>query len=266
MELYDAIFYRKSIRNYTNKNIKSSLMEEVKNICSNITYLNENLNIKAHIVDRGHLIQFLLGKACEVKAPHYLVITSNKGEKTLENIGYVAEEILLKMTSLGIATCWLKCNLKREDILEFIDLDEIDIDDEEYEYKIENPYAIIAFGYADKQERLFRSINSDPDRKRLKKICKKIDRKWVKVLNAVRVAPSIKIIQPWIFYAKDYGFDIYEEKSKKYLVQDSKISMGIALKHFDIACKKFGIDVKFETIDTKRKRGKNYIISIMEDR
>ena len=52
MELYDAIFYRKSIEFYSTKPITESLMKEVKKLCSNITYLNSNLNIKAHVIDR----------------------------------------------------------------------------------------------------------------------------------------------------------------------------------------------------------------------
>ena len=265
MELYDAIFYRKSIRNYSNKSIKSSLMEEVKSLCSNITSLNEDLNIKAHIVERGHLIQFLMGKSCEIKAPHYLVITSNKGDNYLENVGYVGEEILLKLTSLGIATCWLKCELKRDDIIEFIELDEIEEDDEEYENKIESPYAIIAFGYAEKKEILFRSEENEPNRKKIKKVCKKIDRKWVKVLKAVRVAPSIKNSQPWVFYSTKYGFDLYEEKPKKNMELNSKISIGAALKHFEIACKNFDMDFNFEKLNVKKKRGKKYILSIVHN-
>jgi len=265
MELYDAIFYRKSIRNYSNKSIKSSLMEEVKSLCSNITCLNEDLNIKAHIVERGHLIQFLMGKSCEIKAPHYLVITSNKGDNYLENVGYVGEEILLKMTSLGLATCWLKCELKRDDISEFIQLDEIEEDDEEYENKIEKPYAIIAFGYAEKKETLFRTAKCEPDRKRLKKVCKKIDRKWIKVLKAVRVAPSIKNTQPWVFYSTNSGFDLYQEKPKKNIESNSKISIGTALKHLEIACKNFDMKFNFEKLEPKRKRGKSYIISIVDN-
>ena len=41
------------------KTLKPSL-EEIKNISSNITYLNKDLNIKAHVVERGHLIHFLM--------------------------------------------------------------------------------------------------------------------------------------------------------------------------------------------------------------
>ena len=115
MELYDAIFYRKSTRKYSNKKVKEGLLEEVKNVCSQITYLNKELDIKAHVVDRGHLVHFLMGKKCKVKAPHYIIVTSNKGNDYLQNIGFAMEEVVLKLTTLGLATCWLECNIKRED-------------------------------------------------------------------------------------------------------------------------------------------------------
>ena len=71
MELYDAIFYRKSIEFYSTKPITEFLMEEVKKLCSNITYLNSNLNIKAHVIDRGHLINFSTHNKIQIKAPTY---------------------------------------------------------------------------------------------------------------------------------------------------------------------------------------------------
>lgn len=36
------------------------------------------------------------------------------------------EEVVLKLTTLGLATCWLECNIKREDILEFVQLKDSD--------------------------------------------------------------------------------------------------------------------------------------------
>ena len=124
MELYDALFYRKSIKSYSNKMIKRPLLEEIKRLCGNITYLNNDLNIKAHLIERGHLIHFLLGKESGVKAPHYILITSNKGEDYLQNIGFAIEKLILELTCLGVGTTWLKCKLKKEDIKEFIQLDE----------------------------------------------------------------------------------------------------------------------------------------------
>ncbi|RDY25315.1 hypothetical protein CHL78_018825 [Romboutsia weinsteinii] len=262
MELYDAIFYRKSTRSYSNRKIKEALIDNVRGLCNNVNYLNNNLNIKVHPIERGHLIHFLMGKECKVKAPHYIVITSNKGEDYLQNVGYIGEEIILKLTSLGIATCWLECDLKRDDILEFIDLDEIDEEDEDRESKLEHPCAIIAFGYPEKTKELFRSKKSSVDREKVKDFSKRVDRKWSSILEVVRYAPSIRNEQPWMFYNDKRGFHLYEKKPKKHIEDSSKISMGIALKHFDIACKNSNIEVEYKKVEAKKRLGKKYFMTV----
>ena len=271
MELYDAIFYRKSTRKYSNKKVKEGLLEEVRNVCSQITYLNKELDIKAHVVDRGHLVHFLMGKKCKVKAPHYIIVTSNKGNDYLQNIGYAIEEVVLKLTTLGLATCWLECNIKREDILEFVELADLGeeqnntiVDPEEKdegleEVNLEQPYSIIAFGYPEENETLFR-INKDVDRKRMNHVCRKLDKNLEKIVEALRWSPSMKNSQPWILYNKSNMVHLYEEKQKKN-IKDNKISMGIALRHFDIACNKFGLEVDYSKIDVKKRMAKEYYIT-----
>ena len=271
MELYDAIFYRKSTRKYSNKKVKESLLEEVKNACSQITYLNKDLNIKAHVVDRGHLVQFLMGKNCKVKAPHYIIITSNNGEDYLQNIGFAMEEVVLKLTTLGLATCWLECNIKREDILEFVELSDSELDNQENdeaiksedkkdELNLEQPYSIIAFGYPEGNVKLFRN-DKDTDRKRINHVCKKINKDIEKIVESVRWAPSMKNSQPWVLY-NDYNMiHLYEEKQKKNLKGINKISMGIALRHIDIACKEFELEVDYSSINAKKRIGKEYYIT-----
>ena len=264
MELYDAIFYRKSTRKYSNKKVKEGLLEEVKNACSQITYLNKELDIKAHVVDR-------MGKKCKVKAPHYIIVTSNKGNDYLQNIGFAMEEVVLKLTTLGLATCWLECNIKREDILEFVQLKDSDEEkndtivkseeknEESKNVNLEQPYSIIAFGYPDEDEKLFRT-NKDVDRKRISHVCRKLDKNLEKIVEALRWAPSVKNSQPWILYNNSNMVHLYEEKQKKN-IKDNKISMGIALRHFDIACNKFGLEVDYSKIDVKKRMAKEYYIT-----
>lgn len=264
MELYDAIFYRKSIRKYSNKKVTGQLMEEVKKISSDITYLNSDLDIKAHVVERGHLIHFLMGKKCKVKSPHYLLVTSTKGENYLENIGFAVEELVLQLATLGLATCWLECDLKREDIIEVIDVKEIEAEEsdeqEDSKENLEYPCVLIAFGYGEESEKLFR-VEDDIDRKSIKQVCKKIDKKYSNIIEAVRLAPSIKNIQPWVIYNDIDGLSIYEEKQKKNISDMSKVSMGIALRHLDIACRKNGMPVRYENLNKKNKIGKKYYIT-----
>ena len=263
MELYDAIFYRKSIEFYSTKPITESLMKEVKKLCSNITYLNSNLNIKAHVIDRGHLINFSTRNKIQIKAPHYILITSNKGENYLENTGYALQGVTLEMACLGLGTTWLKCMLTRDEVEEFVNLDKIkDKDESEIEY----PQAIIAFGYPQEGEALFRSSSAIHDRHKMKHICKTYDEKWFNALNALRVAPSINNCQPWTLEERENGFDLFENEHKKRLELDkySKISMGIALKHFEIGCEHDNINIEYRKFDVQDKRRKVYFISILE--
>lgn len=281
MELYDAIFYRKTVKNYSNKNISKHLMEQVKEICSDITYLNKELNIKAHVIERGHLVHFLMDKKNRVKAPHYIVVTSNEGEDYLQNIGFAIEKVVLQLTSLGLATCWLDCNLEMRHIEEFnhvenyeneygklIDLEKNKIDNEDEETQEdkvdeEKPHIIIAFGYPEREEALFKSIEKEANRKKITQISKKMDKKWSNVLNVVRLAPSINNTQPWMFYYKNNTINVYQEKQKKVLNKMSKVSMGIALCHFDIGCMQERIDVEYKKLSAKKKIGKEYYISII---
>lgn len=83
MEFYEVIFYRKFVRNFFSKKIKKLLMEEIKRSCKNLEYLNEDLNIKVYVVDRGYIIYFLMGKECKVKVFYYIVVILDKGEDYL---------------------------------------------------------------------------------------------------------------------------------------------------------------------------------------
>lgn len=271
MELYDALFYRKSIKSYSNKTIKKPLLEEIKRLCSNITYLNNDLNIKAHLIERGHLIRFFESKESGVKAPHYILITSNKGEDYLQNIGFAIEKLVLQLTCLGVGSTWVKCKLSKEDIGEFVQLDEeYEILDDETEdideSKKQYPISLLAVGYPDEYDTLFRKSKRSYDRKKMKDICKEFSPKWNLVLEGVRVAPSVLNKQPWMFEEKEYGLDLYENIPKKRLkIEDeNKISMGAALRHLDICCNHMNMEVEYIKKNISDKRKQEYFVSIID--
>ena len=45
-----------------------------------------------------------------IKAPAYMVLLSDKADHFLENAGYIAQGITLKITELGMAACWMTIN------------------------------------------------------------------------------------------------------------------------------------------------------------
>lgn len=82
----------------------------------------------------------------------------------------------------------------------------------------------------------------------------------------LRVAPSINNCQPWTLEQRENGFDLFEDEHKKRLGLDkySRISMGVALRHFEIACKHDDIDIEYKKLDVKDKRRKLYFLSVVE--
>jgi hypothetical protein len=87
MELYDAIFYRKSIKKYSKNRISIDMFEEVKKLCEDIDLLNKDINVKAHPILKGDSLKFIIKKKSRIVAPHYVLITSEIPEDYYGEIG-----------------------------------------------------------------------------------------------------------------------------------------------------------------------------------
>ncbi|MEG2983354.1 MAG: nitroreductase family protein [Peptostreptococcaceae bacterium] len=269
MQLYDAIFYRKSIKKYSKKKLSINMFEEVKHMCENMEGLDENIKIKAYPILKGDSLKFIIKKRHRIVAPHYILLTAklpesvedieeskeNKnGEKItikyFDSVGYAGEELILKLTEMGLATSWLDNTFNKESVLDFVHLEDNEI-----------PAMLIAFGFPESKDGLFRKEEENIDRKPLKQIAKKVDEKWNDIIECVRLSPSYKNSQPWRFYQGNEGLNIYFKKDSNEEI--NQVNMGIALKHFEIACKHNDIDFKYEKLDIKDKLRKEYYISVV---
>lgn len=252
MELYDAIFYRKSIKKYCKNRVSIPMFEEIKNICEDIDLLNKDINVKAHPILKGDSLKFIIKKKSRIIAPHYILITSEIPEEVdgyLENVGFVGEKIVLKLTELGLASCWIGEYFDKSSINDFVHLEEG-----------EEPIALIAFGFPESKDTLFRNKDEKLDRKPIKDIAKNVDEKWVNIIECVRLAPSYKNSQPWRFYNENNCLNIYRKKVGEENI--SKLDMGIALRHFEIACNYYGVDFEYKKIEAKKKMRREYYISV----
>ncbi|WP_250673093.1 nitroreductase family protein [Paraclostridium ghonii] len=256
MQLYDAIFYRKSIKKYSTKRLSINMFEEVRNLCQDVDSLNKEIKIKAHPILKGDSLKFIIKKRHRLVAPHYIVLTVQLPEeeeetpiKYFDSVGFAGEELILKLTGMGLATSWLDENFNKESVLDFVHLEEN-----------EKPVMLIALGFPDGKD-LFRKENEIIDRKPMKKIAKNVDEKWTNIIECVRIAPSYKNLQPWIFYQNNKSLDIYMKKDSDENM--NQLNMGIALKHFEIGCKYHNIDFKYIKLDVKDKLRKEYYISVV---
>lgn len=253
MQLYDAIFYRKSTKKFSKNRVSIPMFDEIKNICEKTEILKGEMEVKVHPILKGDSLKFIIKKHSRVIAPHYLLITSKTPEDAecyLENIGYVGEDMVLKLTELGLATCWIGDSFNKVSVNDFVILEEEEI-----------PVALIAFGFPEKDKQLFRQEGDKLDRKKIKDIAKNVDEKWLNPVECVRLAPSYKNDQPWKFYQNNGRLDLYIKKNKHEDI--NKINIGIALKHFEIGCQNNNIYFKYEDLQLKKKLSRNYYISII---
>ena len=258
MELYDAIFYRKSTKKYSKNKLSISMFEEVRNICNDIESLDENIKVKAYPILKGDSLKFIIKKSHRIVAPHYILLTAQLPEESDEekqinyydSVGFAGEKLVLTLTEMGLATCWIGNSFNKKLVLDFVILEENEI-----------PAILIAFGFPESKDGLFRKKEEKLDRKSLKQIAKDVDEKWANVIECVRLSPSYKNSQPWRFYQNNGSLDIYMKKDSNEDI--NLVNMGIALKHFEIGCKYNNIDFEYVKLDLKDKLRKEYYISVV---
>ena len=109
---YSALIQnRKSFREFTDKQVPFSVVEELKNYYANAAKrLVPDLKTEACIFDTSARAalegaagynRFLVG------APQYLVLLSEKHALAYLNAGYIMEDLLLKLADLGLDSCWI---------------------------------------------------------------------------------------------------------------------------------------------------------------
>lgn len=115
MEYYEQIVKnRHSCRGFADKKVEDAVLSEL------ITYHEDE---ESDLVDEIETeLKFYVGTVWDelkksvgyngfcIKAPAYMVIFSEQKEHYLENAGFIAQGLTLKMTELGLAACWQTIN------------------------------------------------------------------------------------------------------------------------------------------------------------
>lgn len=260
--LYSAIFKRKSVRKYSDQWLTEKQLSEIEEILNNLQPLKEDISFKAHFFKDGkrlhETIKGVIGNYGKIIAPHYIVVTSEVKNGYLTNVGYAIERVVLEMTAMGIANCWIGGNVNHKDIKSLMNLSEG-----------KEPIIIISLGNAEDKAKAFRQDISEFKRKELSEIViGEVNDTWRKILEAARLAPSAANTQPWRFIVEDKKVHVYRAEgnfiTKKMFERMNKIDIGIALCHISIAAKELGKEIRFvdNKLDSKDKMV--YVMSVEE--
>jgi nitroreductase len=219
--------------------------------------------MKIHLVENGQdiheLLPGIIGGYGKVRAPHYLIVTSEEKEGYLQNIGYTLQGIVLKLTSMNLATCWLGGGIKSGLLDGRIDIP-----------VGQRPQLMIAFGNPEAGRSPLRRSSSEAKRKDIAEITSgSMDITWSRIISAIRLAPSAANTQPWRFVFKDGKIHVYSVRTgnfitKRFLGTLNFVDLGIALCHATIASKHFSRNIRFTKDPSAAIKEWDYVTTIIE--
>lgn len=218
-DLYPVIFKRKSIRNYNLTPLDDDVLNEISELLNHIKPLIDDIKTEIKIINTGDVNRRMMKKA-----PHYFAVFSETKEGYLTNIGFMMQQIDLRLSARGIGTCWQGIPMPKKEVL-----------------NSSNLKFIILMAFGDPSEPLHRD-SSGFKRKSIDKITDIEDA--AEILEAARLAPSATNSQPWYFMGDKNLIHVYSVKPSilKGLVINKyiPIDVGISIYHLKVASEHFG--------------------------
>lgn len=270
---------RYSVRNYIDKPIEKEKLDIIK------AFMEENKKgpmgneVTFHLIDASEYdkaeLKSLITYGMISGATTYIVGVVKPGEYAMEDFGYCMEKLILKVSELGLGTCWLggtfnrggfakKVNLSGEELLPCIT--PIGYTADKRTMKENFIRTLVGAKKRKKPEELFfennfnTSLNLDT-----------ID-SYAKVLEALRLGPSASNKQPWRIIKDSEGlYHIFLEEDEKYNntfsgIKIQNIDMGIAMCHFELAARELEITGQWIKSKPEIQAGKlKYIVTWKEN-
>ncbi len=231
--LYDAIFKRKSIRDYNPTPLNASLLEEVSKNLQSLKPMMPSIKTEFKVISSNQVTRKINNKA-----PHYVAAFSETKEAYKINLGFMLQQMDLYFSANGLGSCWLATPQPTKEVTESSSL----------------PFVIL-MSFGNSKEPLYRTNTSEFKRKPIKDISdiEAAD----DLLEPVRLAPSGINLQNWYFTGNKNQIHAYSTKPGflRNILGGSyyPINMGIALCHLQLAAQQQGLKTKFAFDSSKDK-------------
>lgn len=242
MNLYDAVAIRMSVRSFEDVELNTELLDEIDIFVSTIIPYDSSIDVDIKLIKSQRKL---------MTPPYYAVLYSEEKAGCYMNAGYIMQQLVLYLTSRGIASCYKMIPVG------------IEAKDEQGRKCIIS----IAFGIA--KEEMYRN----PDRAKrnpLEKMCvikTKLSREVRELLKAGRMAPSSFNSQPWRFVVSEKKIHIFKKESSTSVSNNIKdIDMGIMIANMVMCADELWIDIvvgDIEKVKAKKYANNVYVTSIL---
>ncbi len=252
MNIYEAMFNRRSVRKYVMEPIEKEMLEKIQKMMDNLAKLDPSCRVEFEILDNFNKKNQAKG-LIKAEAPYYLAVYCEDSPNAYKNAGYMAEQMVLYLTTKEIGTCYLgsaRAGAKEKNGLK--------------------QFLVIAFGRA--EGTLYRDME-EANRKPLGTLCTYKDEPGEylkKILKAARMAPSSINSQPWRFIV--YSDRVYVFMKKETIPQPKLFTtmryfdMGIMLCHIMLAAEEFWMDMVTMTEEqyaAKKYKNGEYVCTLV---
>lgn len=249
MDLYNAIYNRKSIRNYDKRTVDDDLLKHVLEFARGLISLHGE-QVEYRMIERVQ-IKKTQALFCP-QAPYFLTLYSVLGEGCEENAGYLMQQVSLYMAVKGLGSCFTGVLLQYDPVPGKV------------------PLITLAFGWA-KTKHLYREEDA-ADRLSMKTLCtmKEVPEQAVlEVIKAARLAPSSFNSQPWRFVIYSNRVHIFyhcrNANKGKEIGRLNRVDMGIMLANFMLQAEQLWLEtelVHLENIAEQEVKKNRYYITV----
>jgi len=243
--LYEAIFKRKSIRDYDSTSIDSNRFEEISRNLQSLKPWLSGTKTEFKIISPNQVTRKLGNKA-----PYFIAAFSEVKDAYKVNIGFMLQQMDLYFSATGLGSCWLGIPQPTKEVTDSSNLE-----------------FIILMSFGNSKETLYRTSVSEFKRKSLTEITNMagVD----ELLEPARLAPSAVNLQNWYFTGNINAIHAYSYKSSflRAIVGGSyyPVNMGIALCHLQLAAEYNGWKTEFifnSSEDKKPPKNLEYVASL----
>ncbi|SFN89256.1 Putative TM nitroreductase [Eubacterium pyruvativorans] len=113
LNYFELINKRESCRDFAETEVESEKLQSLGDSFALCDALDEDINTELHVIDRerGTKLGGTVGyNGFMIAAPQYALLFTEEKEHCLENAAFIMQALTLKMTSMGLAACWLTVN------------------------------------------------------------------------------------------------------------------------------------------------------------
>lgn len=253
MNQYDAIFIRKSVKNFKTDVVGERSISQILHFASYITDITGRNSVNYEIwssTEKDRMIEHHFS----VKAPHYFVVSTEVDEDRFLNLGFVLEQVALYLVTKDLGSCF--AGLRKEKNMP--------------SRKGNRIIAVLAFGIPQDDDKSAKRQRHLP----LENLCVFKDETELNIkdmISAAILAPSRLNSQPWRFVVVKNRIHVFCKKERLTFRSASsewyhEFDIGMMLANLLIAGEEFWYNtdlVKSENLAEKELKNNMYLFTIV---